>query len=298
MSDIAPAPTGSSILTSGIPQDAPAAGNGGTPNGNGQPVDGIAAAVKAAQRPEYIPEKYWKVDKNEADYEGLAKGYTNLEKLLGTEKVPKPLSDDDEEGWQRWYAASGRPESLDAYEFARPDKMPDGLSYDDDLEKDFKATAHNAGLNKQQANKLYNKYVKHQIDRYGAYQVSQQQSRAQVEADLRREYGTKYDGALTQAKVAMQTYADPEFRQYLDQTGMGNDPRMIRAFIKIGQQMTGDTRVVGTVAPKMDTADMERTIREFDSKHTKALFDRSHPEHKLRVKERNQLYEAAYGDQA
>ncbi len=295
MTDTAVASTGSTILTQGIPPSAPAAeAVNGTPAQ--QPSNGIAEAMAAAERPEWAPEKYWDPEKKSLRTEDLAKGYTNLEKMLGRDKVPVPVSDDDAEGWDRWYAASGRPGKLEEYEFQRPDKLPDGLGYDDDLEKDFRATAFSMGLNKKQANGLYEKFVASQISRFEAYNVSQQQAKAQVETDLRRQLGNKYDAALQKANVAIAQYADPEFKQYLDQTGLGNDPRMIRAFIKIGEQMTGDTRALGKPEPAMNGADMERTIREYESKHTKALFDKHHPEHAMRVKERAKLYEAAFGD--
>lgn len=295
MSDAAPAPSGSSILTSGIPPpSAPANGNGGNP----PEQTATQQAIQAAQRPEWIPEKYWKADKNEADYEGLAKGYTNLEQLLGREKIPKPLSDEDQEGWDRWYAASGRPDKPDAYEFKRPDKLGEGQQYDEELEQDFRATAYGMGLNKRQANGLYEKFVQNQIKRYEAYATSKKQQRAEAEANLQREYGGKYDAALQQAKVAMANYADPEFRQYLEESGHGNDPRMVRFLMRIGKEMQGDTRALGKPAPQVNTADLERTIREFESKNSSALFDKSHPDHAALVKERNRLYEAKFGDDA
>lgn len=295
MSDAAPAPSGSSILTSGIPPtSAPANGNGGNP------VEQTATqqAIQAAQRPEWIPEKYWKADKNEPDLEGLGKGYTNLEQLLGREKIPKPLSDEDQEGWDRWYAASGRPEKPDAYEFKRPDKLPDGLGYDEELEQDFRATAYGHGLNKKQATALYEKFVATQIQRYDAFAKSKQQQRAEAEVALQREHGPKYEAALQQAKVAMANYADPEFRQYLEESGQGNDPRMVRFLMRIGKEMQGDTRALGKPQPQVNSADIERTIREFESKNRSALYDRSHPDHAALVKERNRLYEAKFGDEA
>jgi len=296
MSDAAPAPSGSSILTSGIPPpSAPANGNGGNPAA-GQP-SATAEAIKAAARPEWVPEKYWKADKNEPDYEGLGKGYINLEQLLGRDKIPKPLNDEDQEGWDRWYAASGRPEKPDAYEFKRPDKLPDGLGYDEELEQDFRATAYGMGLNKKQATGLYEKFVTNQVKRYEAFDTSKKQARAEAEANLQREYGHKYDSAISQAKVAMANYADPEFRQYLEQTGMGNDPRMIRMMIRIGQEMQGDTRAIGKPQVQVNSGDIERTIREFESKNRSALYDKSHPDHAALVKERNRLYETKFGDE-
>lgn len=299
MSDAAPAPSGSSILTSGIPPSAPqAAGNGGTPPAGNSPGSEIAAAMIAAERPEWLPEKYWDAEKKTARYEDLGKGYIGLEKLLGSEKVPKPQSDEDAEGWERWYAASGRPNKVDEYEFNRPDTLPNGLGYDEDLEKDFKATAYSAGLNKKQANALYEKYVKHQLDRYTAYETGKKQAIAQAQADLQRELGGKYESSMRDAKIAVEKYADPEFKKFLDETGLGNHPAMIRAFMKIGAEVNGDTRIVGKSEPQLNQADMQRTISEFNRKNEKALFDKQHPDHARLVKERSRLYEAAFGDQA
>lgn len=295
MADAAVAPSGSSILTQGIPPpSAPAAGNGGTPPAQ---MTATEQAMQAAQRPEWVPEKYWRADKNEADYEGLAKGYTNLEQLLGRDKIPKPLSDEDQEGWDRWYAASGRPEAPEKYEFKRPDKLPDGLGYDEDLEADFRATAYGHGLNKKQASALYEKFVAGQIERYQAFHTSKQQARAEAEGNMRREFGQKYEQKVQQAQVALANFADAEFRKRLDETGLGNDPAMIRTWIKIGEQMVGDTRALGKPAPQVNTADLERTIREFEGKNRAALYDKSHPDHSALVKERNRLYEAKFGDQ-
>ena len=295
MSDAAPAPSGSSILTSGIPPpSAPAAANGGNP------VEQTATqqAIQAAQRPEWIPEKYWKADKNEADYEGLAKGYTNLEQLLGREKIPKPLSDEDQEGWDRWYAASGRPDKPEAYEFKRPDKLPDGLGYDEELEADFRATAYGLGFNNKQASTLHEKFVANQVKRYDAYAKSKQQQRAEAEAALQREWGNKYEKNVNSALTAMAHFATPEYRKHLEETGQGNDPAVIRQWALVGQQMMGDTRALGKPQPQVNTADLERTIREFESKNRSALFDKSHPDHAALVKERNRLYEAKFGDEA
>lgn len=282
-------PQGGSILTSGLPPPA-------APADKSAPQNGIEAAKQAAQRPEWAPEKYWKADKNEIDAEGLAKGYVNLEKLLGRDKVPAPLNDEDAEGWDRWYKASGRPEKPDEYDFKRPDKLPEGISYDDDAEKNFRQWAHANGLNKRQATNLYEGYVKHQVERHGAFHVSQVQARQEVENSLKREHGAQYEGFLTGARTAITQYADPEFRQYLEQTGLGNDPRMIRIFGRIGKEMGGETKLSGKPAPAASTQDMMRTISEFNGKYKESLFDRGHPDHAMRVKERSALYEAAFGE--
>lgn len=286
---------GSSMLTEAAP--AAAVANGGNPAPAQAPVDGATQAIQDAidGPPEWAPQKFWDPQAKTVRTQELGKAYQNLEKLLGSEKVPKPASDDDEEGWARWYAASGRPEKPDDYEFNRPE-LPKELPYDETLEKDFRTWAHINGLNKKQTANLYDGFVKRQIEATAAYQTQQQQTRAQAEMALRREYGQQYDSALAQAKTAVQQYADPDFRQWLDETGMGNDPRMIRAWAKIGRDLGGETRLQGKPAPQANVQDLDRAIAGFREQHQKALFSKDHPDHALRVKEYNALFEKRYAE--
>ncbi|MGE0233239.1 MAG: hypothetical protein AB7S46_15780, partial [Flavobacteriaceae bacterium] len=83
--------------------------------------------------------------------EGLAKSYLAAEKLIGTEKVPVPKTDAD---WERWYRAAGRPERPEEYGFAAPDELPEGLAYDEALDRRLAGLAHEAGLNRRQADRV------------------------------------------------------------------------------------------------------------------------------------------------
>ena len=283
--------SGSSLLTSG---DAVAAGGNPAP---AAPAPGTAAAaIQAVQDgpPDYLPAKFWDASTKSPKVEDLGRSYQSLEKLLGREKVPVPVSEDDEEGWQRWYAASGRPEDPDKYEFKRPD-LPKDLPYDEDTEKAFRTWAHINGLNKKQATNLYEGYVKTQMERHAAYQTGQKQARAKVESDLRREYGQQFEGTMSGARNAMNQYADPDFRQWLDETGMGNDPRLIRVFARIGKEVGGEQKLKGTPSAEANPADIDRAIVDYREKHKTALFDKRHPDHDLRAKEYSKLFEARYG---
>jgi hypothetical protein len=169
------------------------------------------------------------------------------------------------------------------------------MPYDDELEKSFKTFAHVNGLNKKQASALYEGYAKTQMERHAAYSTGQKQAVAQAETALRREYGNQYEQAVGQAKSALAQYADPEYLQFLEQSGQGNDPRVIRAWIKVGREMGGDTKLNGTVQATAQPADLDKAIGDFRSQHTKALFEKDHPDHDRRVKEYNRLFEARFG---
>ena len=100
------------------------------------------------------------------------------------------------------------------------------------------------------------------MDRHVAYSTHQKQAVAQAETALRREYGNQYEQAVGQAKSALAQYADPEYLQFLEQSGQGNDPRVIRAWIKVGKEMSGDTKLKGTVQQTAQPADLDALLNE------------------------------------
>lgn len=257
------------------------------------PVNGAAPADDAI--PEWVPKKYWDAEKKSARVEDLGRAYTNLEKLLGREKIPVPVDENDEEGWQRWYNAAGRPEAPDKYEFQRPELPPD-LPYDEDTEKAFRAWSHSNGLSKKQAKNLYEGFVKTQIERHAGWAKEQQQRKAELEAGLQREYGGKLEAVKAQAGSVVREFADPEFREFLDQSQLGNDPRMIRFMAKVGAKMQGETRLKGAPPAAPDIKDYKTAIADFREKHKDALFDRDHPNHALRVQEYTRLFQGAHAE--
>jgi hypothetical protein len=289
--------SGGSLLTTGV-EPAAAVAQGGNPAGAtaAPPVNGAAAAVQAAQDgpPEYIPAKFWDAEKKSAKVEDMGRSYLNLEKLISRDKVPVPAGDDDEEGWNRWYAATGRPETPDAYELERPAQLP--IEYDEDGEKAFRTWAHQNGLNKRQARNLYDSYVKTQVERAGEYQKMQTENQRAAQDALQREHGQRFEAKMQLAKAALGKYADQDYLKYLDETGLGNDPRTIRAWIKIGEEMQGETRIQGRAPQAPNTGDLDRAIVEFGQKHQKALFNKDDPQHAWAVAERRKLYEQRFAD--
>jgi len=99
------------ITQVGLPGTPDGATSSTAPTSTGTWID----SIEDSELKGYVSNKGW------SDPAELAKGYQNLEKLLGSEKMPMPKGPEDAEGWNRVYDKLGRPESPDGYGIKAPD---------------------------------------------------------------------------------------------------------------------------------------------------------------------------------
>lgn len=293
---------GSTLLTEAAqPEAAPIPAPAGNPAEAQEQPTGQDPHVTAPAAPEWrlnLPEDLRNnpsLSKFET-VEGMAKSYANLERMLGGDKVPVP-KDWDDEGQRQMLIEAVRPAEPAAYNLPLPENLDDELvkSYSKDEESYWRQTFHEAGLSEWQAKKLFEAGVKPRIETWQQSRTDQDNQRQEAVRALQREWGGAYDANVNAAKVALNEYADEDFRGYLDQTGLGNHPKMLRAFAKIGQQMMGDRRLQGGDGGPATPADLDAAITEFRSKHSAALLDKDHIEHDLRVRELQTLFNKRYG---
>lgn len=266
------------------------------PNGEAPPARESAPDTGARERPEYVKEQFWDAEKGEIKVEELAKSYGSLEHLLGKEKVPVPVDENDEEGIERWINAV-RPETPDAYQFERSESdLPQGMDYDTELEQSFRNRAHQLGLMPHQAKVLHDEYFKMQTERYEQYLKMRQETRNTLQHELERKHGKDFPAVARRSKTMMVKYADPGFVQFLDETGLGDDPRMVDMLDRMGRDLEGSSRLVGKPQAEGSPQDVQAAIASYREKHHKALFDAEHPNHRQAVQGMNALYEQLYGD--
>lgn len=227
--------------------------------------------------------------------EGLAKSYINLEKMLGQDKVVIP-KEGDQAGWEAAYKALGRPDDPKAYGFQKPAELPAGLEYSEEQDMRLASVAHKAGLNKQQAALVREEFIKFMGEGATAQSEAVEISRATQESQLKTEWGRAFDQNIKEAKVAIREYTDDSFIAMLEQTGLGNHPAMVKAFHTIARKTMGDDKLIGAGQQRENTpADLDKGIADYRQQHSAALFDASHPDHKLRTQEYTRLFELRHG---
>lgn len=127
----------------------------------------------------------------------------------------------------------GAPE---AYEF----KAAEGQTFDPEFVKSYSEVARELNLTQEAAQTM--------IDKVGP--VLEQQQQAQI-ARVRSEWaeaskvdaefgGAKFDENLAIAKQSIDKFATPEFKQMLDDTGLGNHPEWIRYCYRVSKAFSPD----------------------------------------------------------
>ncbi|MBT1896958.1 peptidase [Enterobacter hormaechei] len=151
----------------------------------------------------------------------------------------KPADKPAEEKEQK---QEGAPEK---YEF----KPAEGQELDTAALEQFEPIARELNLTNEQAQKM--------VDLYGTKimpMVQKQQAEAwqkqtegwaeTVKAD-KEIGGDKLTANLSAAQRALEQFGDTELKEYLDSTGLGNHPALVKAFIKVGKAMSEDKVVTG-----------------------------------------------------
>jgi hypothetical protein len=161
--------------------------------------------------------------------------------------ITRPSDEASAEEWAAYREALGIPESPDGYQL----EASDGGELDEELAGWFREAAHEAGLSQDQAQKLLQKWDESNSPE--AYAEKLAKGKEQVEKQLREEWGKEFDANFNYAVKAMDQFAGEDFRSYLDETGMGNDPRMIRAMSQIGKAMLDDSLVSGKASEREET---------------------------------------------
>lgn len=104
------------------------------------------------------------------------------------------------------------------------------------------------GLKSEQAQKLADAFVKHQAEALAAQAKADDEAIAQVqkgyETALKADKelgGAHFNASIAAGQKALAKYGSPELTGFLDRTGLGNHPEIVRFFAKVGKAMGEDS---------------------------------------------------------
>ena len=224
---------------------------------------------------------------------GLATSYINLERAFSGDKVAIPKGDNPD-AWAMYNKAIGVPDTPDKYELKRPE-LPEGVQYDEESEKWFRAEAHKQGLTPKQVTALFNAEIARRLEQHTEYARTNKEAIATSNLALKKEFGDAYDGALNTADTALREYGGDELLGLMKQAGIAHHPSVIRAFSKIGRDLIGAGKLKGDGAGSPTPQEAKMRAATYRREHAAILDDKLHPEFQARFAEYTKLNEQAFG---
>lgn len=144
-----------------------------------------------------------------------------------------------------------KPAAPEKYEFT----PPEGQELDANALAVFEPIAKELGLSQEQAQKLVDIYPQIQRQQAEAWSKQVADWGEQVKAD-KEIGGDKFNASVGAAQRALDQFGNTELREYLNASGLGNHPALVRFCAKVGKAMAEDTFVVPNQGGQRSAADI------------------------------------------
>jgi len=182
--------------------------------------DTFGPSAVAALGDDFKDSKVFEGIKNPSD---LVSAFANTKKMVGQKlegviKKPGEKATDAEKAEYRksLLAELGTPEKPEDYDFARPEKLPEGMQYDENFEAAFRQFFYEIGAPKDMVSAISNKFNEMQIANHNAYLEKQETAFRESAAELDKDWsGDKAAVNNTAAFKAIMQFGTPELQKML-----------------------------------------------------------------------------------
>lgn len=212
--------------------------------------------------------------------EDALKAYVNLESAFGKKFEEHLKEDADPTIKARLNAARGVPEAPIGYE---DPKTPEGYEIDKGIVGSFKEVAFKAGLGKGQASLLQDWFIEQHLNANTSEMQGRVQAKEAALAELDKRWGAAKTRNVAMIQQLVAEHGGADVKAALDETGAGNDPRVLEFLAKMAGKMSEDNLMVpapGGLTVEDASKEMQ-TMRAQDQKS--AYWNSSHPGHKQAV---------------
>lgn len=238
----------------------------------------------------------------------LIDGWRGAEKLLGVPKDHLVQLPADQAKLFEWegFDKLGVPKAADGYKIERP-KLPEGLAYDETLEKAVVEAAVKARIHPAQVQALVNTYVANQTAAHEAAQAQSgeqlAQDKAAINAALKKE-GLQPEDALAlanQAARALGLLDKVGNLPLLDHFAMvaKGEASLVKKLVEIGKMM-GEDQLIGKDGGGFDgagAAAAQIARMKGDGAALAALTNKNDPAHKATLEKWQRLHRQAAGEE-
>jgi hypothetical protein len=199
------------------------------------------------------------------DVGSISKAYIEAQKKIGQKGVLIPGENATDEERNNFYKSLGRPDYPEGYDFKKPEKLPDNVTWNEDRVKKFAGVFHKLGIPKTQANEILNAYNQDVFEEVAGQQKAINEFREKSVADLKKEWGSNFDKNIQKANAAVKLFGGRELIDLLKNTGMDAHPVLVKVFEKIASRIGENSLVDGyveTQKPVLTKAKLEQMMKD------------------------------------
>lgn len=149
------------------------------------------------------------------------------------------------------YERLGRPKDHEGYDLSGI--VPE--TYNQGVVEEFKKKAHETGMSAEGVRSMAEWYKGLEIKQREAMEKSKQIQAEHYVLELKKDFGANFDSEVRNARKALDAYTDEAFKKYMDDTGLGNHPSLVKAFAKIGRELSEDKLVQSDTATRLAKSD-------------------------------------------
>jgi len=271
------------------------AGGGGAGAGGGNPDPNAGGAgggnpdpnAGGAQTPEWL--KGIDADlindpimKNHKDIGSVVKSYVHAARMVGADKVVVPGKNASPEEIKAYISKLGLPETPDKYEV----KLAEQSIFSGEKSKALKELALKNNILPNQLQSVMD-YVTSELDSLvKADETETIQQRQQGIQGLREKWGEEgFKKNAHRSNLTAKHFGGDSFIDYLNQTGLGDDPKLIEVFAMIGSKLKQEDVFQKDITAQygMSKDEAQKAINALFT--DKAYLDKSNPSHGDRLKD-------------
>ena len=235
---------------------------------------------------EYVAGKGW------GSADDVLKSYASLEKVYSSsDKMAAPVEGEDILAWDGW-ARLGVPAESKSYAMNVPEGFENG--YDQTLANDMREVFHEAKLTPAQAEILHGKFVERAMGEAKSGITDSQEQIGAWDKALREKYGSAYNERVAAGRAAVAEFGGEDLAQWLTDSGAGNHPLVVDAFVKAGMALgeTGQLKEGANTSFGVTPEDAQKEIAQIRTQP--ALTDKFDPEYQKLNDRLTALYEHAF----
>ncbi len=161
-------------------------------------------------------------------------------------------------------------EKPEDYGIARPEKLPEGLGWNDEWAGEFAKTLHKHVASKELAADLLALHEKVMLGTQEGLKGSMDEGFSA----LKREFGDKYEQRMAQAeRVSKAIFKTPEEVAFFEALGLGNHPAFLSIMMRIAPLIEQDSSYMRDINRGDGSMDREGTLAEL----RRIMTDKTHP---------------------